>query len=177
MGRRTVDMETLAAVRADLRIATDALKSVAANLASGGINKVAEDEEPPAETGGDLGDTDLGDADIGDDLGDDFDEGTTGEEGGEGDLGDLDDMGGDMGGGFGGGGPGGGFGGGGLGEDIAPEGDTAGEGTAEVKAEVDGLRTELDAVKRTIVDISKNLRQIRNPLGNPASGNDAMQSV
>jgi len=167
VGRRIVDMNTLAAARADLRIATDALTSAAANLAAGGINKVAEDEEPAAETGGDLGD-DLGS--------DDFDEGTTGEEGG--DLGDADlgDLGGDLGGDMGGGMGGGGFGGGSLGEDVAPEGATAGD-TAEVKAEVDGLRTELDAVQRTIVDISKTLRQIRNPLGNPASGNDAMQSV
>jgi len=176
VGRRTVDTETLAAVRADLRIATDALKSAAANLATNGISKVAEDEEPPAETGGDIGGDDLGGDDLGgDDLGDDFDEGTTGEEGGDLGDGDLGDLGGDMGGGFGGGG--GGLGGG-LGEDVAPEGVDADAGdTAEVKAEVDGLRTELDAVKRTIVDISENLRQIRNPLGDPASGNDAMQSV
>lgn len=165
MGRRTVDIETLATVKSDLRIATEALKAAAANL-SPGIGKIAQDDdEPPADIGGDAGD-----------LGDDFDEGTTGEEGGIGDdlggEGDLGDLGGDLGGaGFGGGGLGGGFG-----EDAAPE-DAADSVNAEVNAEVDGLRTEVDAIKRTLVDISKTLRMIRNPLGDPASGNDAMQSV
>lgn len=163
-------MEILATVRADLRIATEALKAVAANLPPG-ISKIAQDDdEPPADIGGDAGD-----------LGDDFDEGTTGEEGGgdddiggEGDLGDLGDLegeGGDMGGNMGGGG----FGGGGFGEDAAPEGG-ADSGDA-VNADVAGLRRDVDGIKLTLVNISETLRKIRNPLGDPASGNNAMQSV
>ena len=77
MGRRIVDMKTMMAIKADLRIATEALKAVAVNLAPG-IGKVAQDDEPPVE--------DV--ADIGGDLGDDFDEGTTGEEGEEGEEGE-----------------------------------------------------------------------------------------
>lgn len=162
----------MAAVRADLRIATEALASVAANL-SPGMSRIAQDDEPPADIGGDVGD-------LGDDLGDDFDEGTTGEEGGdlgeedigEGDLGDLEGEGDFVGGGFAGGG--GGLGG--FGEDAAPEGGAEG-GDTEVEADVDGLRTEVDAIKRTLVDIATTLKMIRNPLGDPASGNDAMQSV
>lgn len=168
MGRRAIDTEILRAAKADLTIATKALEAVRVNLAQG-MGKVAQDDEPPAEDA----------AEVGGDLGDEFDEGTTGEEGGEDlegeDLGDLGDLEGDMGGGGFGGGGGGGAGGD-FGEDAAPEGGDA-DGTAQVEADVTTLQTEVDAIKRTIVNISETLRGIRNPLGDPAKGNDAMQSV
>lgn len=159
--------ETLRAVAEDLASASRGLERVSRDLSSG-FGKSAEGEEPPAEEGG--GDEDLGD----------FDEGTTGEEGGDEDLGDLDDLddlggeGGDFGGGAGG--DMGGFGGGEMGGDMAAEGDPA-PGTDELKGEVDGLKDEIKGIQRTIVDIAEVLKRIRDPLGDPASGNDAMHSV
>jgi len=183
MGRRPIDQ--LLAAKKEIASASARLATVFQEL--DGMRKSAQDDEPkiepPAEAGGapDAGD----EADLGDlgDLGDaDFkDEGTTGEEGAEGDLGgDMGDMG-DLGGGFGGGGGAGGFGGGAggdLGGDLGEDGEQAPpDANEELRGDVDGLRSELDAVQRQLVDISKVLQQVRNPLGDPARGNDALHST
>lgn len=172
-----IDKRALKSAVEDLADAARRLEAMSAIL-DGCIRKRAQegDEppaeppvEPPAEEGG----------------GDFKDEGTTGEEGGgegegaEGDLGDLD-LGGPGGGFGGGGGGGGGFGGppsGGLGADTAVE-DTGGDaGDAGMKKDMAGLRSEIEGVKRTLVNVVEVLDHVRDPLRDPLRGNDAMQSV
>jgi len=168
MVRRSVKSE-LQAIQGDLQEAVLRLDA----LLLPPVRKVAQpadtdvEAEAPAEEGGG-------------DLGDDFDEGTTGEEGDLGDLGDLGGEGdlGDLGGDFGGGGGGGAFGGGGgFGADVGAEEAPAGGADDEVKGDIEGLRTEMDGIKRTLVNLSEALKRLRDPLGDPASGNDAMHSV
>jgi hypothetical protein len=111
--------------------------------------------EPPAETGG----------------GDFADEGTTGEEGG-GDLGGGGGgEGGDLGGLFGGGG-----GDMGMGAGEEPPAETEGADAAG-DAKLNSINTDIDGIKRTLVNMSEALKRIRDPFADPALANDAMQSL